>query len=756
MAIDENIYGDSTEWEDYWHGMCKCTDYTLWSKVESGDWELNELIDNSVCYFGAIGNFYGANPIAFLPNNEQCRVFEEQEVSNMVFLLQDSSSTEGWKYDYFGITGTINKWSEWDNISDMPDYSPQTRIKTMFNFKLNKLLFIPYVRATATDDVVPYSSYYFTLADWIANSHTTYPYLCSVHMIPYYNYGTDESPEWVSASVNTDHYVFTQRNAFFSEEFKDVGDGDVTATYYLGGVPTQRQYIMIMGCRDSWHEISTEKPMGFDPDISHYSFNDDFTKVRYCREYSEDLIKEIYSQIAFYGVFFLGSGADSFYNVSLTSDRVYLGIIEDGGYTRGNYTHGSDNANQPQYTWEDTSESEYDPNATPDTPDNWKIDFPSHLGTKQHNVLNHWYIFDENDIGGAFFAINDVDLSSLDMNMTYGMNPIDGVLQTRRVYFNAATAKAVLNTGTGDAFLIGTLLLPLPYDPGSGTPRQIYAHAVTYNEIYDFDCGDIDVVEPSDMKDFRAYTPFTSAIFYDAFCGIIEIDPSKFLNKNLKVVQTVDFLTGDKITSLYAKPIGATDTEYCRIATVQGNCAEELPVNGLATSDYQRNKYMLTGQMALQAIGTFGRATMGAAGATISSVSNNPAGAALQGVGTLMNTISGAVSINMMQHEYAHLIPSAVKVSNGSSNVESGVVFPPMIIMFNPKMVEEYNQEQYKLLTGFAGYKVDTLENCGVGTHIVSHPKLDIPCTSSELYTIYDQLQKGIFVKEEPEPTPNE
>lgn len=765
MAINEDIYGDSTQWEDYWQGSCKMTSYSLWSKVRSGDWELNEPIDNSVCYCGAIGNFYAANPIAFFKtNNERVLMYPETNVHNMLFML-NRANKDGWAFDGGSIRGTNNKWSEWNNIYDLPEYYNMYSSQIMFNFKLNKLLFVPYVAASETNTINASSTEY-TLGDWIKNHSVDHPYLHQVYLTTYYNRGTIDNPEWASAEVDSGHYIWLNKNAEFSPEFYNRGDRNVKISYCIGAKADERQRLIIMGLGKSSGADSitdaipfTSTPIGFDSDLTHYIYDDNEnpSSVRYIRAYSEDLVKEIYSQIAFLGVFFLGEGDGSFDNVKLTSDRVYLGTIEEGGYTYGNYTHGEENADQPQYSWEDTSESDYDPNATPPIPDNWKTDFPYHLTNGERTLTNHWYLFNETDLYGAFLAINEVDLENLDLNSTYGMNPIDGVLQTRRVYFNKTKASQVLNVIQMDLITIGVLVLPLPSE-GTTPPRQIYSYYVKNNIMYDFDCGYIDVTEPKGMHDFRAYSPFTSAVFYDAFCGITEIDPSKFLNKTLKVVQTVDFLTGDKITSLYAKPLGSSDTQYCRIATVQGNCAEELPINGLATSDYQRNKYMLAGQMALQAIGTFGKAAMGAAGATISAVSNNPAGASLQGVGTTMNTLGGVGSLILSQHEYAHLIPSAVRVSNGSANVESGLIFPPMIIMFNPRMIEEYNQEQYKLLTGFAGYKVDTLENCGVGTHVVSHPKLEIPCTSSEMYMIQDQLQKGIFVKEEPapEPTPNQ
>lgn len=746
MAINEDIYGDSTEWADYWHGMCKCTDYTLWSKVESGDWELNELIDNSVCYFGAIGNFYGANPIAFLPDNEQCRVFEEQEVSNMLFLLQDSSSTEGWKYDYFGITGTINKWSEWNNISDMPNYSPQALIKTMFNFKLNKLLFIPYVRASTTDEVVPSSSEFFTLGDWIANTHSTYPYLCTVYMIPYYNYGTDESPEWVSASVDTDHYIFTQRNAFFSEEFKNVGDGDVTATYYFGGVPTKRQHIMIMGFRDSWFEIATEKPIGFDPDPSHYKFNNDFTRVRYCREYSEDLVKEIYSQIAFYGVFFLGSGADSFYTVSLISDRVYLGTIEEGGYTKGNYTHGEANADQPQFSWADTSESEYDPSVTP------KID-PNNYNVPMKN--NYPWISSPNRL----YSINSTNVSTIIglynalWQCYYTNNVGTGENQKPPTEFNYDEFLTISPIDT----IISLKLFP--YDTKEGTTpvgvrlgryqAGINAYPAKKFEILDFGTVDIfayfGVGIEGDWRDRE-----TKYTLYAPFCGTMELDPAFYMGKRIGLQYWIDQITGACTAALYMN-----DSRGVQIFpdTISGVCAVDVPITGLDQATIQSQIFNANQQLKIANV----NAATGIMNSVLSVGAAAAKGDALSGAtsffGGIGNFIKSNAGVESAQYNLTHNKTAPRQI--GSASPLSAMLgdWTPRIIISKP--VDPLSKTSFKTFSETKGVACIIPDTIGSrkGFIQMQNVKLQAPeaataaMTQTEAEMIKSLLSSGIFIK---------
>mgnify|MGYP007022146577 CR=1 FL=1 len=48
---------------------------------------------------------------------------------------------------------------------------------------------------------------------------------------------------------------------------------------------------------------------------------------------------------------------------------MYLGIIEESGYTEGRYTRGVLNGMQSQFTWKDSTESNYNP-AYPPVPEN--------------------------------------------------------------------------------------------------------------------------------------------------------------------------------------------------------------------------------------------------------------------------------------------------------------------------------------------------------------------------------------------------
>lgn len=459
-------------------------------------------------------------------------------------------------------------------------------------------------------------------------------------------------------------------------------------------------------------------------------------------EYTDDEIKEsCFRAIACFGMFFTSS-LNNALTLPLDDNDMFLGTLVNGvGY--GDYTRGVQNRAQPQWNWSTMDENTYDPENPPAPPaeDLWS-DFAYPPFTINKGYLpNHWYLFPTATLENIFKAINLVDLTTLDKNATYGLNPIDGILQIKRIYMNLSEA---LNFLDEHSFVGGIDIGLLQLYVDGGIANAIAS--VNKNGAYTYVCGDhIPVSEPSEYRDFRSYSPYASCAFYDAFCGITEIDPAKILNKYITVTQTVDFLSGDKITSIYASESTVDLGE--RVATLTGNCSEDVPINGLATADYQRNKYVLTNQLNAGMYKTLAKGLMGAGGASISAISENPVGAITQGLGTFANLAAGYYEMETNKYLAEHITPSASKISNGSSNVESGVIFPPTLFLYLPKMNENYDNLLYSKNIGFSGYAHVKPKELSQGSHVFSHPRVSITGTKREQYMLLDQLQKGFYIK---------
>lgn len=453
----------------------------------------------------------------------------------------------------------------------------------------------------------------------------------------------------------------------------------------------------------------------------------------------EDITKGIRKQLASFGLFFVDDTDDL--DLALDDEKTFLGILENGvGY--GKYSNGSKNREQAQWNWDTMEENDYDPDNPPSPvmPDNWSDTTNPPYSINKTPLPNKWYTCPPAAIPNIMNAVNSIDLENLDKSNTFGLNPIDGIIAIRKMFFNQPIAESFLTGDIVGAITIGVIQV----QPEGGVANAIIRHTsnapYTYIPVTGYPVG-----EKDELRDFRSYLPYTSCMFYDAFCGSIEIDPAKILNKYITITQTVDFLNGDKITSLYASEIQSNIGE--RIAMLSGKCCEDVPLNGNRTADYLRNKYILSQEYKQSQWNAISRSAMGAGGASISGISGNVIGATTQAVGTLANTMMAGIASETVETQMTHLVPSVSKINAGTSNVEAGVVSGPTLFLYLPKMNENYDELLYGNLTGFAGYKVVKPKDLNAGTHIFSHPKVSISGTKNEAYMLVDQLQKGIIIK---------
>lgn len=466
----------------------------------------------------------------------------------------------------------------------------------------------------------------------------------------------------------------------------------------------------------------------------------------YCNaaDYTKSEFREaVRHATACFGMFFTDSASYA-ETAQLDDDVMHLGVLVNGvGY--GEYTSGDKNTEQPQFGWKTMNESDYDPSnpptpPQPSLPDNWNDSTKPHYLTASRVLPNHWYLCKETLLKEVFSKLTDIDLTTLDKNLTYGLNPIDCVIQMKRIFFSYSIALEQLTPTQVTDIAIGKKSINIKPEPSNTLVTT------EYNRPYTFECiAGYPVGEPTIYRDFRSYLPYASCAFYDAFCGIIEIDPAKILNKYITITQTVDFLSGDKITSLYASENQQNRGE--RIATLSGNCSENLPINGVQAADFIRNNYLLMQAKDISLWNTISKSAMGAGGASISGLMGNTIGAATQAIGTIANAEIASINTETINYQLQHSTPAVSKISAGTSNVEIGVVSGPTLFLYIPRMDDNYNQSLYGNLTGFAGYKVVKPKDLTAGTHIFSHPKVSISGTRSEAYMLIDQLQKGIIIK---------
>ena len=664
----------------------------------------------------------------------------------------------------------------WAGIKGTNDYytSYGNRNSTTFitNMGVKRNVLIPYVKAGTTDTSDTNAIQTYDLATYLSTYKDAKPYVYSIGFETTVMYG-----ENIEASSSNQRTLDSSYNLMLMEyigslnDFYYIGPNNEWQTAHYNNdlfVPqTLKSPHMPLGGYINNGSYNAEAPstLGYEPILNSVEVHAviDCNDIKWdtwinvgnstaegtcnkilvadARKYTEEEFREaVRHSLACFGMFFADSETVA-QEGKLDDPEMHLGTLKNGvGY--GDYTSGSANREQPQWKWDSMSENDYDPENPPSPviPDNWKDDANNPYSRAKLSLVNNWYILSELWLKEVFEKMTGIDLVTMDKNLTYGLNPIDCIVQAKRIYCNYNDISDYINSQEVTDISFGRLSMNVADSPTNALVKVNAIMPVTFEVVKSYPVG-----EPSSYRDFRSYMPFTTCAFYDAFCGIIELDPAKILNKYISIYQTVDALSGDKITSLYSSENPNNIGE--RVATLTGNCSEEIPINGLQAADYIRNKYLLSQQEDIALWNLVSRSAMGAGGASISGISGNVIGAAAQAVGTIANSLIVGNQLGTIDYQLTHLTPQVSKVSKGTPNIESGVVFGPTLFLYLPKMNENYNELLYGNLTGFAGYKVVKPKDLGAGTHIFSHPKVSISGTKNEAYMLVDQLQKGIIIK---------
>ena len=681
-----------------------------------------------------------------------------------------------WNPDPFLGNGPSSSYPNYLN-SSVSDYASSIRnqnINFITQMPCRRVVLVPYITCSNENDS---SVGTYDLDTYLTTYKTTKPRIISVSFATYIAYKDSDAPT-SSDKRQLKYFAMSllQSSNKFSNHYITIKDSNTRnpAENLFYPYLLMSPYIPLGGALNNGHS-NNNKPSGLDtqtwsPERFDYSawysvmavcdlgdmgwtnWSGDNTGETGRNEYlycnadnltADEIRESVRAGLACFGMFFTDSVANA-QTKQLDDAGMFLGTLVEGiGY--GDYTEGTANREQPQFNWKAMNESDYDPlnpptPPQPSLPDNWNDSTKPHYSVANRILPNHWYLCNEFLLKEVFSKLTDIDLTTLDKNLTYGLNPIDCVIQIKRIFFNYSIALEQLITSQVTDIAIGKKSINITPSASNNLV------ATEYNRTYTFECiTGYPVGEPSIYRDFRSYLPYASCAFYDAFCGIIEIDPAKILNKYITITQTVDFLSGDKITSLYASESQQNRGE--RIATLSGNCSENLPINGVQAADFIRNNYLLLQAKDISLWNTISKSAMGAGGASISGLMGNTIGAATQAIGTIANAEIASINTETINYQLQHSTPAVSKISAGTSNVEIGVVSGPTLFLYIPRMDDNYNQSLYGNLTGFAGYKVVKPKDLTAGTHIFSHPKVSISGTRSEAYMLIDQLQKGIIIK---------
>lgn len=514
-------------------------------------------------------------------------------------------------------------------------------------------------------------------------------------------------------------------------------------TYTASTAGNYNYYIGNYMCGDSkWHirETGVSSAVGYN---GRYHFV--FTTVSDDGgEFTAATFKEyIRKTVAYYGMYFTDGGDIT--GLTPTSNNMMLGIIDSNGITHGNYSTGSDNANQIQADWNDPIEdTPYNPSGDdPWTDEDTNTYIDGMTGKESYSIAGFTRIYALNitQMRGLRQSLNSIpkffDTSGRTINdyqlflshRFLNTNPIDNILSLKWY--------PILFTGPVEDIKISncTMLYDLnEAEPTANPAINGYRITATQQTIH---LGYFDL--RSHHNSFLDYEPYTTVECYLPFTSGIQMDINVILNHKIYVSYKVDLKTG-----AFTAYLSLDSYNGNIITTAHGNIAVDLPVSGIQTANYQNAVYQgLTNLKAAQI--NIGMSAAQAAVGIGAALATGGAGAAalLPAVGNLAN------SQNQLQQARYNIDAQQVPYKTTGSNTSGDGILMylyPALIMSKPQYMEGYNPLTYGHTTGFACV-INTELSQVTGYTVCSNADLSgITATDAEIQKINQMLQSGIYL----------
>ena len=463
----------------------------------------------------------------------------------------------------------------------------------MLNFGTKSVILIPYIQ-TSTDGE-PYNMTTYSLKEFSELTQTQIDnlYIVRVYCRTYVRTGIGK----YAYDINAKHYMYPQYIGDWEfEDFNVTGFSDnlalarggsngncelvvfgaVLETNYFSRIstgnydsPILSSHACIVLTNDKWEVKQITE--GFYSGCIYGNLKKEGTN--YVKDNIIDMVRK---GVAAYGLFFLSDPTDiDLSNVAdsdFWSDKMYVGIIDDDGLTRGRYSHGLNNILTNNYQWSDVRESTYDPlTPHPITPTNeYSNTTQSHsIGnlatlTKRY-ILNNTAVL---SLGAELWKISG-DIADVDPNDRF------------KNYAEMITDTFLTNSPIGAIVSLQRFPMSIPHS--SETLENIKLGKVTSSvagypmekAAYEYAFEKIPIY-PKFVNSFLDYSPYTQFELYIPFCGTVTLDPAEILGRELWCKLIVDFCTGTCTGYVYSDEL--------LLHTQTGKLAIDIPVTGTDTA----------------------------------------------------------------------------------------------------------------------------------------------------------------------------
>lgn len=447
--------------------------------------------------------------------------------------------------------------------------------------------------------------------------------------------------------------------------------------------------------------------------------------------YSESNYNKFMQIAALFGCFFTPTNKYAF-DYDMLDNDIYLPILDDNGVGHGEYTNGSNNANNSLYSKNSIREIDYDPDAP--TPHNHyydHTDLPTQYGTAANWYTDRTlgYVDVHMNVGNLCNGIAALADNPYNKDFLF-QEPLKNVLEYRRILLTQPWERAA----SVENIPLGAFVSQSPY-PFTGYKNFPRFRRVTLGS-FSFD---------REFNNFLDFEPYTQAVLYVPYCGV------KHLPMNIFAGHTVNiYMNADNTSGVLQVLIFVDDIEW---GTLTGMASEELPLVGetaLTAANTKRELGFQQGQVEWQKlIGIMGSL----AGASISAAQQNPAGVLTQGLTAAFKNYYYRDQQVELQYQINHTKPEPLTIQKGDSSIDKMNVQYPFIMIQNPVIIGGETSEQINAIMQTFGH-TKGFKCCETGiigdfsglTKCSTANLNGISCTYTEKKMIMEALQEGVIL----------
>lgn len=639
-----------------------------------------------------------------------------------------------------------NDGAEFDNT-----YSGYKSFKPFTQIPVKRCILVPYVKAYYSD--FSYGTT-FDLEDYVTNRKASYPNITQISLSIITDRNDTYDPDEGTGTPSRGAYSGLTGGVIL--EPLTYGNGYTDPSV---GVKTDNAYRPIISVAIAGALYDKDLPAnqtsstwcvpvasGFGLDFTKIfdsvdgAINDNNESRFYCDAtlYSADDIREaVRHMTACYGLFFADSLSDA-QTKKLDDPAIMLGTLVEG-VGHGAYTSGADNKQQQQWNMDDIHEVDYDPSNPP------AIDPNTYDGSMQSNDLaflqtatsryNLTYVSFINlcsKLWDAMALITPGDpVNDYCLNEFLTQNPIDTIVSVK--YFPISESLVELNTAVN--LHLGKYDTGISCYPAKSSLRV--------------DCGSLFIFPRFGKNKPNWLDLMTTITLYLPFCGTLQLDPEKYMNRWVNVEYAIDLVTGNcsAFVSVHGDALGPVDGLGGKVITdiASGNCGIELPVTGIQHITLESQLYNATENLkALRVNGAISglQSLLGVGKAA----SGNDMSGGLQALGSAGSTIYNVLhSEEVAEYNLQHTqLP--VKMIGTTGSMTGGMCELHPTIIFERPVVPDINESAYAHTVGYACCRSGKVSSFSGYTEFASVQLEGFSGTSAEKSMILNQLKAGVII----------